>query len=554
MKISLEAHQRKIMLMNSMHTERSQWMTQWRKLSDYYLPKRYIHLQTPGQRKNYLDINTNILDGTGTDAGRILAAGMMSGNTSPSRPWFNLRLPEMYGEVDPEVGIWLDQVEKVIRLIMSESNYYNSLAVVYLDLAFFGTASMLIYESYDDVISCYNCALGEYYFAQNAEQMVDTFGRQFTYTVKQMVEKWGIENCSEQVQSWWKEGGANRNQELTIYHLLEPNVKDDDFMPGGFAYRESYWEAKITDGNILGKKGFFEPPGVFSRWEVTGNDSYGTGPGLDALGDVIQLQEETKVKGQMLHYAARPHMLVDINLQHKATAFLPGGQTFISGLRDGNSGAKPAWDVRPPLQELTMDIRDIQARIRMIFQNDLFQMISQLETVRSATEIDARREEKLIRLGPVLERFNREVLEPSIQRIYGIAQRAGLLPPPPPGLDDVDIEIQYVSVLSSAQNAVGTIAIEQFLQLIGNLSAVYPGALRVPNWETLLVDYGRAIGVPEKGINSKERIAELAAQDQQAQSEQQAIEAAPTAVDAGRLLSETNVGGGQNALSQMLGL
>jgi hypothetical protein len=33
--------------------------------------------------------------------------------------------------------------------------------------------------------------------------------------------------------------------------------------------------------------------------------------------------------------------------------------------------------------------------------NDLFRMISELDTVRSATEIDARREEKLVLLGPV---------------------------------------------------------------------------------------------------------------------------------------------------------
>jgi hypothetical protein len=553
MKISAEAHTQLVQVIASMHKDRLPWMNYWREIASWYLPKRYVWLQSAQERTRYLTVNANILDATGTDAGRILAAGMMNGITSPSRPWFKLRIAGRADSSNSAIRVWLDEVERRMRLVMAESNFYNALAVMYLDLAFFGTASMLIYESFEDVITCYNCALGEYYLGQSAEQRVNRFARRFTYKIDQIVEAWGAENLSPTTKAIYDTKGAARQTDIELFHMIEPNLKDELFIPGGFAFREIYWEASQTDGQILGKRGFFELPGVWPRWEVTSNDAYGTSPGLDALGDVMQLQIETKRKGQALDYLVRPHMLVDISLQHKPTAFLPGGQTFVAGIRDGNTGVRAAWEVRPPLQELTQDIRDIQARIRMIFQNDLFQMISQLETVRSATEIDARREEKLIRLGPVLERFGHEALDKAIERIYGIMSRAKLLPNAPPGFEDNDIEIQYVSILSSAQSAVGVIPTERFLELVGNVSAAVPDVLMIPNFEELLRDYAYAIGVPEKGLNSKEQIAAMQAERQQQQEAQQIAEAVPVATDAARLLSETDVGGGANALQQIIG-
>jgi hypothetical protein len=272
---------------------------------------------------------------------------------------------------------------------------------------------------------------------------------------------------------------------------------------------------------------------------------------MDALGDVIQLQHETKRKGQSLDYMVRPPMVMDIQLQHRPTALLPGGQTFVSGAN--SVGAKPAYEVRPPLAELTADIRDVQTRIREIFHNDLFQMISQLETVRTATEIDARREEKLVQLGPVLERFENEALDPAIKRIYNIMTRKGLLPEPPPALDNVQLEVQYVSILASAQSAVGVIPTERFLQLVGNLSAVYEDATLIPNVEELLRDYAKDIGVKAKGLRSREEVAQTREAQNQSKQMEQAAAMAPPAADAAKLLSETDVGGGANALQQLMG-
>jgi hypothetical protein len=146
--------------LNALRTERYSWWVYWGQLATYYIPRRYRWLVTPNQMNRGSPINGAIIDSTGTIAARTLASGMMSGITSPTRPWFKLRIPGINpeDEVNP-VNIWLADCTRRMMRVFQESNFYNAIAVLYLDLAVFGTAPMLIYEDFDNVIQCYNpCA------------------------------------------------------------------------------------------------------------------------------------------------------------------------------------------------------------------------------------------------------------------------------------------------------------------------------------------------------------------------------------------------------------
>lgn len=539
-------------LFGALETARLPWWVTWREIADYYMPKRYNWLLSDQERAKRLSKNGNIIDGTGTNAGKVLAAGMMNGITSPTRPWFKLRLADFEENAGSSARRWLDEVERRLLLIMAESNFYNALAVMYLDLVFFGTAAVLIYEDRESVIRCYNNALGEFFLGQSSRQQVNVFAREITRTVRQTVEEWGIENVSDRTKIAYRAGNARLTENLNICHIIEPNDDKRYGLPKHFTYREVYYEkASQSTSEVLSVKGYYELPGIFPRWEITGNDDYGTGPGLDALGDVIQLQHESKRKAQSLDYMVRPPMVLDVELQRRGTALIPGGQTFVKS--SSNVGAKPAYQVNPPIQELTQDLMQIQSRIRETFHNDLFKMISQLETVRTATEIDARKEEKLIMLGPVLDRFKTEALDPGVNRIFNIAQRAGLLPSPPPEYANAKIEINYISILATAQSAVGVIPTERFVQFIGSVAGVYPNALHVPDWDSLLRDYGRDLGVKAKHINPAEKTAQLNAEAAKAAQAQELAASVEPAAGAAKLLSETDVGGGANALQMMLG-
>lgn len=553
MKINPEAHQKKKSVLAGMENEREPFRQHWRDLADYILPTRYAWLLSEEERRRKMTRNPNIIDGTATQAARVLASGMLNGITSPSRPWFKLRLKSTgqqsffeTGNENYTVRRWLDEVERRMLVTMAETNFYNSLAVMYLDLVIFGTAAILIYEDFRSVFRCYNAALGEYYLANDASGKVGTFGRKFHYTVQQCVERFGIENVPDSVAAAYKNGGGNLYKTYEVYHLIEPNRGE---VPKNFQYVETYWMQGQEDGQVLTQAGYFELPGIFPRWEVSGSDAYGSSPGMDALGDTIQLQHEQKRKGQSLDYMLRPPVVADIQLSNRPTGLLPGGTTFVAGMN--NVGVKPIYQINPPIDALTLDIQEVQRRIQSFFHNDLFKMISNLDTVRTATEIDARREEKLVLLGPVLERFENEALDPAIARIYAIMDRAGLIPQPPEGLQG-DLEIQYVSILSAAQSAVGVAPLERWMQVLGNVAAMYPPALNLANWEDLLRDYGLDVGVKAKHIRSKEEAAEATQRQEEMLAAREMAQQGATMAQGAETLSKTDVGGGVNALQQLL--
>jgi hypothetical protein len=437
--------------------------------------------------------------------------------------------------------------------VFQESNFYDCCAQMWGDLGVFGTASVLIYEDYRDVIRCYSLVAGEYYLANSDRYAVDCIAREFTLTTRAIVQWFGIENCSDQIRSA-AQNENQLNQEWEVNHIIEPNTSRavGVKVPKIFPYREVYWEnVTATASKPLAQRGLHEWPAMVPRWDLTSNDPYGRSPAMDALPDIKQLQQETKRKAQAIDKMVTPPVVADVQLKNQPTSLLPGGVTYVAGVN--NVGVKPIYTVAPPVAELKDDIREIQARIKTIFYNDLFLMISQLDTVRTATEIDRRTAEQLVMLGPVLERSNNEALAPAIDRTFAIMARVGLIPPPPPQAEGASIKVEFTSMLADAQAAVGTIAIERTLGLAGSLVGVQPEIMDNIDTDETIQEYARKLRLDPKLIRSDRMIAQMRQQRAKAQQEAQAVEAAPQIAQAGKTLSETQTGGGMNALQLMMG-
>jgi hypothetical protein len=515
-------------------------------------------------------INQHILDSTGTLAARNLASGMMSGISSPTRPWFRLKIGKQDSTQTSPVSLWLAECERLMMLVFQSSNFYNSIAIVYYDLVIFGTAVMLIYEDFDNVIHCYNPCFGEYYVDNDGKFRPLIFFREFTLTVDQVVNQFGEENCSPQVKQLYKEGKAALTREIVVAHAIEPNDDHRKFdIPPNFKFREVYWEwggSTSPQGGIsyapgfLRKRGFNEAPHVAVRWDLVSNDAYGRSPGMDALPDVKQLQQEVRRKAQAIDKAVNPPMVADVQLKNQPASLLPGGTTYIAGMmQTGNAGFAPVYgNWKPDIGAISEDLNEIRQRIKTTFYNDLFQVISQFETRSnvSATEIDARKSEALIMLGPVLERIEYEMLSPIIERTFAIMSRARILPPPPAEIQGANIDIDYVSMLTQAQLASATSGIERTLQVAGGLVGVDPSVMDNIDIDFAIEKYSTLMNNDPRLIRSPQALQAIRQQRQQQQAQaaqaQQAEQAQKLAAGA-KTLSETDVGGGKNALQGMLG-
>lgn len=534
-----------------LRVNRYSWWVHWQELANYILPRRYKWLVTPNQAARGSPMNQHIIDSTGTLAARTLAAGLLSGLSNPAAPWFAFEIEGFTDDAHPVV-LWLSECARRMYRVFQESNFYNSMATMYFDLVVFGTAVVIIYQDFQNVINCYNPCLGEFFVDNSDRFEITVFGREFVLTTAQMVEKFGEDCVSVGVQAAWKNGGANLTRESLIFHLIEPNEGEDVGIPKMFPYREVYWEAGSSRDQLLRAQGFHEFPCIVPRWDLVSNDPYGRSPGMDALGDIKQLQQETKRKAQAIDKMVNPPLVADVQLKNQPASLLPGGITYVSGLTKDRAGLSTVYTVMPPIGEMKIDIQEIQERIKRTNYNNLFTDIMDLQTVRTATEIDARRDEKLLMIN-VIKRLDNEALNKAIERTWAIMWRGGLMPPPPSEARGRFVGIKYISPFAMAMKAAQTGAIEQSLRFGAGLIAVDPNVADNYDVDKTARIYNDLLGADPRVLRSEDDTEARRQARAKQQQERQAMQQSMAGVQGAQVLSQTDVGGGQNALERILG-
>lgn len=538
--------------LSALRTERSGYLSHWQDLSDYVLPRRGKFNVTAGQSKGGKQ-GGKIIDPTGTLALRTLASGMMTGITSPARPWFRLSLPDRDLADWGGAREWLGEVTRRMEHIFAKSNVYNALHVLYEDLGLFGTAAMLIMEDHEDVVRAYPLTAGEYCLANSERLAVDTLYREFPMTVGQLVGRFGLDACSDNVRSMFRRGDLDT--EIDVVHAVEPNDKRvvDAADAKGMPFRSVYFEKGSRTDAALSVKGFRSLPLVAPRWHLAGNEVYGRSPGMDALPDVRALQVMQKRAAQAIDKAVNPPLVAPPGMRNETVSVLPGAVNFASD-PSGKDGFRPVYQVPPDIRGMREAINETQDRIRSAFFADLFMMMSQQDDVRTAYEIKIRQEEKMLMLGPVLERLQDELLDPLIDRTFDIMARTGLIPPPPDELQGQALQVDYISPLAQAQRSVATTGIERLVGFVGNLAAAVPAVLDKVDMDQAVDEYAEALGTPPKVIMSDDKVQGIRQARAQQEQAAQAMQMGMAAAQGAKTLSETETGAGQNALQRILGV
>ena len=534
--------------------ERSTWIPQWQEISRYLLPRNGRFLVTDRNRGEKR--HNAIYDSTATRAHRVLAAGLMSGMTSPARPWFRLAVSDTKLMEYAPVKEWLNDVTELMRQIYQRSNTYRALHMLYEELGGFGTGVSVVLPDFDDVIRHYPSTIGEYAVAVDHRNEVNTLCREFDITVGQCVGDFGIKNVSQTVKNLWDKGSLD--QWVTITHMIEPRkdrdqrYKDAKNMPIASCYFES--NSNAGDNKFLRESGFKRPPLLAPRWAATGGDIYGNSPGMECLGDIKQLQHQQLRKGQGIDYMVKPPLQLPTSMKNTEFNGLPGGANYYDAV--SQNGIKSAFDVNIRLDHLLLDIQDVRERIEETFYKPLFMATllddkNQPDTARAIAE---KHEEKLIMLGPVLERLHNELLKRFIDITFDEMVLAGIVPPPPEEMNGMELNVEFISMLAQAQRAIGVGAIDRFVSSMGMISQFKPGVLDKFNEDEWADKYADMLGVDPTLIVADDHVAIVRAKRAETQAkaaqQQQLAEGAQTA----KTLSETKTGGAeQNALQDIIG-
>lgn len=525
--------------LSQLKAERLSFEPHWRELSDFTRPRstRFTASEVNrGDRRN-----SKIIDPAAVMAARTLSSGMMSGITSPARPWFRLATPDRdlmdYGPVK----LWLETVEQRMNEVFNRSNLYQSLPLMYEDLGTFATGAMAVVADPQRVIRTVPFPTGSFYIANGADLSVDTAVREFSMTVRQVITEFGMDAVSDTVKSQWNSG--QYGQWVNVVHAVYPNL---DRQTGKLeakhkAYKSVYYEATSTDDKLLRESGYDEFPIMAPRWEVNGEDVYGSScPGMVALGSVKALQLLQRRKAQMIDKITNPPLQAPASIKSQRISTIPGGINYLP-MADVNNQIKPLFQI--PVNGtngLLEDIQDTRQIIDHAYFVDLFRMMQTVNTRSMPVEAVAEmREEKLLMLGPVLQRLDSELLDRLINRTFSVMAENNLLPVPPDEMQGMQLKVEYISVMAQAQKAIGVSSIERFIGFTSGIGQFKQEALDKINVDETIDAYAASIGVPPSVVATNEQVAQIRENRAQQQAMAQQMQMAQTAVGGAQALGNT---------------
>jgi hypothetical protein len=354
----------------------------------------------------------------------------------------------------------------------------------------------------------------------------------FKLTAEQIVQRWA-EAAPERIRKAYDEGMYDEE-----FPLLLSRFERSDYKQGsvGLVPQERRYAAVWTDyetGEIIEDDGTYERAALVARWRLKSGEIVGYGPGERALPTVRTLNEAERLEfaawATMIDPPIRTttnNVVGDLNLAAK-------GVTVLRKMDD-----TAPWDLRPDLNHHMIQLEDKRYQVRSIFHYHQLELPAREQVGQmTAYEVQKRTEQLYRALGPTVLQLQADVLNPLIQRVFGLMYRKQALPEMPLELAAQDIEITYVGPLVAAQKSTELEAVERFVMdtaVLAKYLADFGGseALDILNVDALQKRRAQQLGVPAVILRTDQEIeeireerAELAEQEQEARMALSASEA-----------------------------
>jgi hypothetical protein len=551
-----DLHSRAMRLFNS--TERKNAEEQWALLAEYILPNQsgiFVGEQhsgsalpqgstTPGGKKT-----SRLYDSTAIQSNSDLASAIHSTLTNPATKWSKIRFKQDELNNDDESVAWLEAVNNIIHSAINESNFDTEVAKNYKMYTALGSM-VLMHESAGDEddgntkLRFKAVHLSEIVWEENNEGRADTVYRSFKLTAKQAAEQFGLENLSDAAR---EKAEDKPNEEIRFMHCVFPRKKKDvkindvgRAQPKHRPFASIYLD--MEDKHIVEEGGFYEFPFHVVRWETMPSERYGRGPGHIALPDIRTLNRAKELGLHALNKAINPPMLATRRDVLGSLDLRPGQITVmndINGLRPLESSAR--FDVSQFATE------ELKQAIKSMFFLDKLLLPPRNETGEmTAYETQVRTEQMQRVLGPTLGRLNSELLSPLIVRTFKIALRSGALPPIPPAVQTLglDVEIVFLNQLARSQQFGDITNIQGWVNELGLIAQLKPEIIDHINADGIAKHLAKVRGIPEVAVTNDDELNAMREQRAQAQQAQQMMEAGVSVADMASKLGGPN--GGEN--------
>lgn len=467
------------------------------------------------------------LDNTCRQAITVFSSGMLSGVSPPSDQWFQLRIADKSGGADLEkyrpAAEWLEQVEKVFRKDFIKKNFYTQQVSSYKHIGLYGMQAMLVGESPKGQGTYYrDVPVDEIYVANDFAGRVNVVFREMNITLQHALQMFGKDNLSPLLQKQAEEKNANLQGLVTIIHAVIEKAPGYENIIGNNTLEYASYYFEPGEEHLISEGGFDSIPYIVTRAYSDGRSPYSISPGTIALSDVLMINEIKRLMLQAGQLSVSPPMLMP-------DRGLVGRLNYNSGALNmyRKDGSVDASDFQPLKLvgefKLAMDLmQQAQKDVNAAFFVDLFLMIHNRTQAGKGTptamEIEQLATEKSFLLAPILINQQQENFNRLFERVFEIKKKErGAIPPPPPELQNADIEIEYVSPLIRAQQGMKTQEILQAVQEVSMIGQVYPQVMDIMDGDALARNVLENRGVPQSCIRAVQEVMQIRQQKVQAQ-------------------------------------
>lgn len=515
-------------------SNRGNWETHWQEIAERVFPMHvdtfYSHnknaseVYTPGRKKRDL-----VFDSTAARALNKFSAILDSLLTPRNQTWHRLVSSEPTLNKDRQVRLWFEEVNRLLfkYRYAPSANFASQNQMTYKSLGAYGTGATFIDTLDDETIGFRykHIHLGDLYFMENHQGIIDRVFRRFHMTARQAMQKFG-DALPDQI----KEKAKTRPEDIFYFvHRVSVNKNRDPERLDSRGKRYLSHYVSEVGKKAVQEGGYNSFPYSVSRYEQAPNEVYGRSPAMEVLPEIKTANEQKKTMLKQGHRAVDPVLLAHDDGIIDTFSLKPGainaggvdknGRAMVQALPVGSLAAG---------QEL---LNDERAAINEAFLVTLFQILVDTPQM-TATEVLERTKEKGMLIAPTSGRLQSEYLGPLIERELSLAIELGLVSPPPPALVEAQGEyrIEYDSPLSRAQRAEEASGIlrsvETALQIVNVTQS--PEPLDHFNWDVIIPEISSIQGVPASWMRDPQVIQQMReSRAEQAQVEQ-AIQAGPS--------------------------
>lgn len=507
--------------------DRGNFETHWREISERISPNdrnqflTRMHQTTTGDKRTQ-----QLFDSTAAVALNRFAAILDSLLTPRNQTWHKLKASDPRLNKDRATKLWFDEVNRLVfkYRYAPKANFSSQNQQNYRSLGAYGSGCVFVDAlMMEPGLRYRNIHLGEIYFVENHQGIVDKAFRYFSMTARQAVQKWG-----DAVPARIRET-ANQETLFWFIHCVRP--REDDYDPSRKDHKgkryASYYVSE-EEKHLLSEGGFSNFPYAISRYEQSPGEVYGRSPAMDVLPAIKTLNEEKKTILRQGHRIVDPVLLVADDGILDSMNMRPGAVNWGGVSADGRPlvHALPTGDLKMG-KELMDDERKI---INDVFLINIFQILTESPQM-TATEVLERTKEKGMLLAPTIGRQQSEYLGPMIEREIDVLNQQGLLPPFPQALREAkgEYHIQYDSPLSRAQRAEEAAGVQRTVENVLQVVNITqdPAPLDFLDWDTIVPEIADIQGVPARWMKTMEQVQQIRDGRAKQKQIQTAMQAAP---------------------------